>query len=156
VPSVRIVLFKGVAAGTLRLVTNLESKKARELAENPHAALVFFWPKLMRQGRMEGRVRVAPHAESDAYFGSRDRESQLGAWASPQSRPLPSRAALQARFEEARLRFDGQAVPRPPHWGMLAFEPTRVELWLSGAHRLHDRFLYDRRDGGWSAVRLAP
>jgi pyridoxamine 5'-phosphate oxidase len=154
---VRVVLYKGFEAGRLRFVTNLESRKARELAENPRAALVFFWPKLMRQVRMEGRVEQATAAESDAYFQSRDRMSQLGAWASAQSRPLASRRELDGAFEAAEQRFQGRAVDRPPHWGMLLFEPLEVELWLSGPHRLHDRFLYRRpASGAWTIERLAP
>jgi len=155
-PSVRVVLYKGLAGEKLRLVTNLESRKARDLAENPRAALVFFWPTLMRQVRMEGRVETAPAADADAYFASRDRSSQLGAWASDQSRPLGSRAELEAALEAARQRFEGRPVERPPHWGMLHFVPDEVELWLSGPHRLHDRFLYRRTADGWSSERLAP
>jgi len=155
-PAVRIVLYKGLEGGKLRLVTNLESRKARDLAENPRAALVFFWPTLMRQVRMEGRVETAPAAESDAYFATRDRASQLGAWASDQSRPLASRAELEAALDAARQRFEGRPVERPPHWGMLHFVPDQVELWLAGPHRLHDRFLYRRVADGWSSERLAP
>jgi pyridoxamine 5'-phosphate oxidase len=155
-PAVRIVLFKGLVAGKLRFVTNLGSRKATDLARNPRAAIAFFWPKLGRQVRMEGRVTHAPAAESDRYFAGRDRESQLGAWASDQSRPIESRAALDARLDEARRQFDGRAVTRPPHWGMLELEPERVELWLGGAHRLHDRFLYRRTADGWQSERLAP
>jgi pyridoxamine 5'-phosphate oxidase len=156
-PSVRVVLYKGLADGRkLRFVTNLESRKGRELSRNPRAALVFFWPTLMRQVRMEGRVDRASDDESDEYFASRDRASQLGAWASSQSRPLASRAELEQAFEAARVRFEGRAVERPPHWGMLYFVPDQVELWLSGAHRLHDRFLYRRTNEGWSSERLAP
>jgi pyridoxamine 5'-phosphate oxidase len=155
-PAVRIVLFKGLAAGKLRFVTNLGSRKARDLADNPRAAVVFFWPKLGRQVRMEGRVSEASPEESDRYFRGRDRESQLGAWASDQSRPIESRAALDARLDEARRRFEGRDVERPPHWGMLELSPERVELWLGGAHRLHDRFVYERTADGWRAQRLAP
>jgi pyridoxamine 5'-phosphate oxidase len=155
-PGVRIVLYKGLVGGKLRFVTNLESRKARDLAENPRAAVVFFWPKLGRQVRMEGSVAPASAAESDRYFAGRDRESQLGAWASDQSRTIESRAALDARLADARQRFEGRAVERPPHWGMLELVPERVELWLGGAHRLHDRFLYERTAGGWRSGRLAP
>jgi pyridoxamine 5'-phosphate oxidase len=155
-PAVRIVLFKGLAGGKLRFVTNLGSRKARDLAENARAAVVFFWPKLGRQVRMEGTVARAADAESDRYFAGRDRESQLGAWASEQSRPIESRAALEARLDAARKRFEGRAVERPPHWGMLELTPARVEVWLGGAHRLHDRFLYERAGDGWRSERLAP
>ena len=155
-PSVRTVLFKGIEGGALRLVTNYESRKGRELAENPHGALMFYWPVLDRQVRMEGRLERAPASESDAYFASRDRDSQLGAWASAQSRPVPSRAALMAEFETVHERFEGGPVPRPPHWGVVHLIPERVELWLAGAHRLHDRFAYTREGAGWRCQRLMP
>jgi pyridoxamine 5'-phosphate oxidase len=155
-PSVRIVLFKGVEGGALRLVTNYQSRKGEELAKNPYAALVFHWPLLERQVRMEGRVERASAAESDAYFASRDRESQLGAWASQQSRPVASRLALMEALEQVRARFAGRAVERPPHWGVLRLVPSRVELWLAGSHRLHDRFVYERDGAGWRCERLAP
>jgi pyridoxamine 5'-phosphate oxidase len=155
-PAVRIVLYKGLAGGKLRFVTNLGSRKARDLTENPQAAIAFFWPKLGRQVRMEGRVTHASVADSERYFAGRDRESQLGAWASDQSRPIESRAALDARLDEARRKYEGRPVERPPHWGMLELEPERVELWVGGAHRLHDRFLYERTPDGWRCERLAP
>jgi pyridoxamine 5'-phosphate oxidase len=155
-PSVRIVLYKGMRDGAVRLVTNYESRKGRELAENPRAALVFFWPGLERQVRMEGRVVRASDAESDEYFASRDRQSQLGAWASQQSRPVASRAELMAALGSAGSRFEGRAVERPPYWGVLHFVPERVELWTGGAHRLHDRFLYERDGSGWRVERLMP
>jgi len=155
-PAVRVVLYKGLQGEKLRFVTNLASRKARDLAENPRAALVFFWPTLMRQVRMEGRIEEAPAEESDAYFASRDRSSQLGAWASHQSEPLGSRAELEAALDAAQKRFEGRPVERPPHWGMLHFVPDQVELWLAGPHRLHDRFLYRRTADGWSSERLAP
>jgi pyridoxamine 5'-phosphate oxidase len=155
-PGVRIVLFKGLADGKLRFVTNLGSRKAKDLGENARAAVVFFWPKLGRQVRMEGTVKPAPAAESDRYFAGRDRDSQLGAWASDQSQPIDSRASLDARLAEARRRFEGRTVERPPHWGMLELTPARVELWLGGEHRLHDRFLYERVADGWRSERLAP
>ena len=155
-PSVRTVLFKGIANGAVRLVTNYESRKGRELRDNPHGALMFFWAVLDRQVRMEGTLELAPAGESDAYFAGRDRESQLGAWASAQSRPVASRAALLAELEQVRVRFDGVTVPRPPHWGIVRLIPRRVELWLAGAHRLHDRFAYTRDGAGWRCERLMP
>jgi pyridoxamine 5'-phosphate oxidase len=155
-PSVRIVLFKGLVDGALRLVTNYDSRKGEEVARNAHGALVFYWPLLGRQVRMEGRIERAAASESDAYFSGRDRESQLGAWASAQSRPIASRAALIDHLEQVRRRFEGKDVPRPPHWGMLRFVPERVELWLAGEHRLHDRFLYQREEDGWHVERLSP
>jgi pyridoxamine 5'-phosphate oxidase len=155
-PSVRMVLFKGVVNGALRLVTNFESRKGEELARNPYAAGVFYWPILDRQVRIEGRVERASASESDAYFASRDRVSQLGAWASTQSRPIATRAELDAALEAARARFEGRAVERPPHWGVLELVPSRVELWLSGSYRLHDRFEYERAGDAWRVRRLAP
>ena len=157
-PSARIVLFKGVdAGGALCWVTNYHSKKARELAANPFAELVFFWPELQRQVRVAGRVEAASAAASDAYFRSRPRESQLGAWASDQSEVIASRAELERRLAEVTARFDGGPVERPPHWGIFRLIPERLELWIAGAHRLHDRFVYTRHaSGGWTSVRICP
>jgi pyridoxamine 5'-phosphate oxidase len=155
-PSVRYVLFKGIAAGTLRFVTNFESKKARDLEKNPNAAIAFFWPATGRQVRMEGSVARAPDSDSDRYFERRDRGTQLGAWASAQSRPIASRAELERQLGQYTERFAGGEVPRPPYWGMLAFTPRVVELWMSGPNRLHDRFRYERDGDGWNVERLAP
>jgi pyridoxamine 5'-phosphate oxidase len=151
-----MVLYKGFEGGRLCLVTNYESRKARELAENPWAALVFYWPGLDRQVRWEGRVAQASAALSDRYFAARDRESQLGAWASLQSRPVASRAELDGAFEHERVRWQGREVERPPHWGMLLLQPLRVEFWLNGPHRLHDRFAYEATPAGWTITRLFP
>jgi pyridoxamine 5'-phosphate oxidase len=155
-PSVRYVLFKGMVEGTLRFVTNLESNKARDLEDNPRAALAFFWPATGRQVRMEGVVERAPDADSDRYFARRDRATKLGAWASAQSRPISSRAELESELGRQEQRFSGRDVPRPPHWGMLVFTPAAVELWTSRESRLHDRFRYERADGAWIVQRLAP
>ena len=155
-PSVRYVLFKGIVEGTLRFVTNLESTKARDLADNPRAAIAFFWPATGRQVRMEGIVERAPDADSDRYFQGRDRATQLGAWASAQSRPLASRAELEEELRQKDSLFAGRDVPRPPHWGMLAFTPAAIELWTSRDSRLHDRFRYERTGDGWNVERLAP
>jgi pyridoxamine 5'-phosphate oxidase len=155
-PSVRMVLYKGFEAGRLCLVTNYESRKARELAQNPWAALAFYWPGLDRQVRIEGRVERADAALSDRYFAGRDRESQLGAWASLQSHPVASRAELERALERERSRWQGRPVERPPHWGMLLLEPLRVEFWVSGPHRLHDRFAYESTATGWTITRLSP
>jgi pyridoxamine 5'-phosphate oxidase len=155
-PAVRYVLFKGMAGGTLRFVTNFESRKARELDENPRASLAFFWPATGHQVRMEGTVARAPDADADAYFAKRDRVTQLGAWASSQSRPIATRADLEAELTRREREFQGATVPRPRHWGMLAFTPTVVELWTSGNNRLHDRFRYERDGAGWRVERLAP
>ena len=155
-PSVRYVLFKGLVDGTLRFVTNFESTKARDLDDNPRAAIAFFWPVTGRQVRMEGIVERAPDTDSDRYFAGRDRTTQLGAWASAQSRPIASRAELEAELQREDDRFAGRDVPRPPHWGMLAFTPAAIELWTSRDNRLHDRFRYERSNDGWKVERLAP
>jgi pyridoxamine 5'-phosphate oxidase len=137
-------------------VTNYASRKGEELAGNPRAAVVFHWPELDRQVRMEGRVARASERESDEYFATRDRESQLAAWASAQSQPIATRSELETSLDHARARFEGRPVERPPFWGMLCLVVSRVELWLSRAHRLHDRFAYERSGGGWRVTRLAP
>ena len=155
-PSARVVLLKGVDAGGFVFFTNRESKKGKDLAANPFAALAIHWPACQRQVRVEGRVELASDAESDAYFATRPRESQLGAWASQQSAPLASREALEARVAELAARYPG-AVPRPPHWGGYRLVPDRIELWFAGPARLHDRFEYRRSDGGeWVMTRLNP
>jgi pyridoxamine 5'-phosphate oxidase len=155
-PSARVVLFKGLAAGRVQFVSHYQSRKGREIEQNPQVALVFFWPELMRQVRVEGRASRAKAAESDAYFRTRPRESQLGAWASLQSEPAPSRAALSQRFAEAEARFLGREVERPPEWGIYQVQAERVELWLSAPHRMHDRFFYTRQASAWKIERLYP
>lgn len=155
-PSARVVLYKGQEGGRVHFVSHYRSKKGREIDDNPRVALVFFWAEIMRQIRIEGVAAKASERKSDAYFRSRSRESQLGAWASPQSEVLDSRATLEAGFREAEARFAGGEVPRPPHWGVYEVAPATFELWLSRPHRLHDRFLYGLTDAGWSAVRLSP
>lgn len=155
-PSARIVLYKGLRDHGVWFVTNYTSRKGRELEENPRGALVFFWPVLDRQVRLEGRVARIPEADSDAYFRSRPRESQIGAWASPQSERLSSRSELEARMVSVAERFQGLEVPRPEHWGGYCLIPDRAELWIAQVHRLHDRFLYERDQGGWQISRLAP
>jgi pyridoxamine 5'-phosphate oxidase len=156
-PAARIVLFKGIVRGGVFFVTNYGSRKGRELDENPRAALVMHFAEAERQVRLEGRVERASAAESEAYFASRARGSQLGAWASPQSRPIASRAELERLQHEVEQRFAGRDVPRPEFWGGYVVLPERVELWLGGANRLHDRFEYrPRADGAWDIGRLAP
>jgi pyridoxamine 5'-phosphate oxidase len=155
-PSVRMVLLKGHGPDGFVFYTNLESRKAGELATTPRAALLFHWKSLRRQVRIEGPVGHATDAESDAYFASRSRDSQLGAWASDQSRPLPDRATFEARYEEMRARFEGGDVPRPPHWGGYRVAPERIEFWNDRAHRLHERRLFVRDGGGWSEGLLYP
>jgi len=155
-PSARMVLVRGLEERELRFYTNSLSRKGRELAANPQVALVFHWDPLGRQVRVEGVASPLGDAESDAYFASRPRASQLGAWASEQSEPIPSREYLLQRYGELAERYDGQQVPRPPHWIGYRVEPHVVELWEHGAHRLHDRHRYTRTAGGWDVERLAP
>lgn len=155
-PSARVVLLKGFDARGFVFYTNLESRKCRELARNPRAALCFLWKLRRRQVRIEGRAEPISAAEADAYFASRARDSQIGAWASDQSRPLASRAALDERVAEAARRFAAGEVPRPPFWSGFRVVPERVEFWQEQPSRLHDRWLYLREDGGWRRERLFP
>jgi pyridoxamine 5'-phosphate oxidase len=157
VPSARTVLLKGVNARGFIFFTNYNSRKGRELAENPRAALVFFWPGLERQVLVSGDVRRLPVEESERYFRSRPHGSRIAAWASPQSAAVPNRAALEERWREAAARFPGDDVPLPPNWGGYVLEPRRIEFWQGRANRLHDRFCYTRDPGGeWRIDRLAP
>jgi pyridoxamine 5'-phosphate oxidase len=157
-PSVRMVLVRGLEVGELRFYTNHESRKASELATNPRAALVFHWGgELRRQGRVEGAVERLSSPESAAYFATRARSSRLGAWASPQSRPLADREELDRLLADAEARFgDAEEVPLPPFWGGYRLVPQAVELWRNRPNRLHDRARYERTAGGWTRVRLAP
>lgn len=154
-PSCRIVLLKGVDARGFAFFTNYGSRKARELAQNPRAALCFHWPAIGVQVRVEGAVERLGPEESDAYFATRPRESQLAAWASPQSEPLASRDELLARYAEAERRLPGP-VPRPPFWGGYRLVPARIEFWRDQERRLHDRVLFVKDGGGWSRRVLAP
>ncbi|MEP9402622.1 pyridoxamine 5'-phosphate oxidase [Sphingomonas sp. VNH70] len=155
-PSVRIVLLKGHGPDGFVFYTNREGRKAGDLAANPHAALLFHWKSLRRQIRIEGPVTLATDAESDAYFASRARDSQLGAWASEQSRPLDDRATFEARFAEVQARFDGQDVPRPPFWGGYRVTPDSIEFWQDRAHRLHERRVFTRDGERWREGLLFP
>ncbi len=157
-PDARMVLLKGHGADGFRFFTNFESAKAEQLAAAPRAALVVHWREQDRQVRARGAVERLPEADADAYFASRPRGSRLGAWASPQSRPLADREALEARLREVEARFEGaEEVPRPPFWGGYLLRPRTIELWQGQRARLHDRFLYSREpDGGWRLERLAP
>jgi pyridoxamine 5'-phosphate oxidase len=155
-PSVRMVLLKGHGPDGFVFYTNHEGRKAGDLAANPQVALLFHWKSLRRQIRIEGRVTHVTAAESDAYFASRSRDSQLGAWASDQSRPLDARETFESRFDDVRARFEGGDVPRPPHWGGYRVTPDTIEFWQDRAHRLHERRLFVRHQGGWHEGLLYP
>ena len=156
-PHVRMVLLKGHSADGFTFYTNQQSDKARQIAERPFAALLFHWKSLRRQIRAEGALWAVTDADADAYFATRGRDSQLGAWASDQSRPLDSRATFEARFAEMTALYDGKAVPRPPHWSGYRLEPERIEFWEDGAHRLHHRRLFTRTGPEeWSEGLLYP
>jgi pyridoxamine 5'-phosphate oxidase len=155
-PSVRTVLLKGHGPDGFIFYTNEQSAKGDDLAANPRAALLFHWKSLRRQVRIEGPVEAVSDAEADAYFGSRARDSQLGAWASDQSRPLDARDTFEQRFEAVKQRFDGQDVPRPPHWRGYRVIPERIEFWTDRPYRLHERRLFTWNGGGWDEGLLYP
>ena len=156
-PSVRMVLMKGHDARGFVFYSHLDSRKGVELTANPRAALLFHWKSLRRQVRVEGAVEPVSAAEADSYFASRARDSQLGAWASDQSRALASRALFAARYEEMRRRFEGGEVPRPPRWSGWRVVAERIEFWSDRPHRLHERRVFTRSDGGgWSEGLLYP
>jgi len=155
-PSVRMVLLKGHDERGFVFYTNLDSRKGGELAANPNAALLFHWKSLRRQVRVEGPVEPVSAEEADAYFASRSRDSQLGAWASDQSRPLEHRSLFEQRFQEMSTRFQGAEVPRPARWSGFRVLPDLVEFWNDRAHRLHERRLFTRVEGGWSEGLLFP
>jgi pyridoxamine 5'-phosphate oxidase len=155
-PSVRMILLKGHDARGFVFYSNLDSRKGGELAANPNAALLFHWKSLRRQVRVEGSVAPVDDAEADAYFATRARESQLGAWASDQSRPLDRRETFEARYQEMLARFEGRDVPRPPRWSGWRVVPERIEFWSDRAFRLHERRLFTRAGDGWSEGLLYP
>jgi len=155
-PSVRMVLLKGHGPDGFVFYTNEHSAKGDQLAINPRAALLLHWKSMRRQIRVEGPVERVPNEQADTYFASRARDSQLGAWASDQSRPLDRRETFEDRFEEVKRRFDGQRVPRPPHWGGYRVAPERIEFWSDRPHRLHDRRLFVREGDGWRDGLLYP
>ena len=155
-PSARLVLLKGLDRRGFVFYTNLESRKSEELFANPHAALCFLWKSLNRQVRVEGPVEQVGDDEADAYFASRPRDSQIGAWASDQSRPLDSREALERRVDRFTRRFGVAAVPRPPYWSGFRIVPRRIEFWQERPFRLHDRWLYIRDGEAWQRQRLFP
>jgi pyridoxamine 5'-phosphate oxidase len=154
-PSARVVLLKGFDEAGFVFYTNYESRKGRELAANPRASLLFFWPELERQVRIEGKVAHLSEGESDRYYASRPLASRIGAWASPQSQPIPGKAWLLAQAAEMGLRH-GLNPKRPPHWGGYRVAPVAVEFWQGRPSRMHDRLLYTRQGDAWSRVRLSP
>lgn len=156
-PRARMVLLKDCAGEGFVFYTNRGSDKARELAGNPEAALTFWWEPLQRQVRAEGAVRELDAAAGDAYFASRPRPSQLGAWASRQSAPVADRAQLERQYRDAEARFAGRDVPRPEFWGGYVLVPRRMEFWQNAPSRMHDRICYRRDDAGaWARTRLSP
>lgn len=157
-PSVRMVLLKGHGPEGFIFYTNFEGRKARDLLSNPNAALLFHWKSLRQQIRIEGTVERVDNATADAYFASRSRDSRLGAWASDQSRPLPSRDHFLTRFTEIQNRYEGKDVPRPPHWSGFRLIPRAIEFWQDREHRLHERRVFTRTssDGPWEEGLLYP
>lgn len=155
-PSARVVLLKGFDERGFVFFTNYDSRKGRELAENPRAALAFFWAALHRQVRIEGTVEKVPAAESDAYYASRPLGSRLGAWASPQSQPIADRAELERALAEVAARQERVDLPRPEFWGGYRLRPEAIEFWQGRPSRLHDRILFQNGPEGWRRQRLAP
>jgi len=156
-PSARVVLLKGVDARGFIFFTNYDSRKGFELAQNPHASLVFYWPDQERQVCVAGEVSKIPDAESEAYFRSRPRGSRIAAWASRQSEVLADRAALEAKWKEIEAKYPREDVPKPPFWGGYVVAPTRVEFWQGRPSRMHDRFRYTKQsEGSWRIERLSP
>jgi pyridoxamine-phosphate oxidase len=157
IPAGRVVLLRGIDENGFVFYTNYNSRKGRDLAANPHAALTFFWPEMKRQIRIEGTVAKTSNQQSDTYFQSRPRGSQLGAVASPQSEVIDSRSFLQEGYEELARKYEGAEVPRPAQWGGFCVSPHRIEFWQNVPDRLHDRILYERTEGSvWKISRLAP
>lgn len=155
-PSARIVLLKAYDERGFVFYTNLTSRKGQEMGENPHAALLFYWPSLDKQVRIEGTLSRVSDAEADAYFASRERHRQAGAWASLQSQPLDARETLLARVDAIEKQYEGKDIPRPPHWSGTRLAPLKIEFWHQRDARLHDREIYTKTGGGWSHTLLYP
>ena len=155
-PSVRVVLNRGISRGGFVFYTNYNSRKAADLGGNPRAAIVFHWPKLERQFRVEGRVHKLTRRESEQYFQTRPRESRLSAWASPQSAEIPGRSFLEEEFARVQAHFGDGRIPCPPYWGGFRIVADCIESWQGRPHRLHDRVLYRRKGKTWTILRLAP
>lgn len=155
-PSVRMVLLKGHGPAGFVFYTNEQSAKGEQLAENPQAALLLHWKSLRRQVRIEGHVERMPDTDADEYFATRARDSQIGAWASDQSRPLDARETFEQRCEQVRRQFEGRDVPRPRHWRGYRVVPERIEFWIDRPHRLHERRLFTLENGRWNEGLLYP
>jgi pyridoxamine 5'-phosphate oxidase len=155
-PSVRIVLFKGLIRGGFSFYTNYDGRKGKELEQNPTVAATFFWSHLDRQLRIEGVVEKLTSDESDAYFASRARLSQIGAWSSNQSEKIPSFASFQEKINQIENKFHGKAIPRPPHWGGYRIVPNEIEFWFGRTGRLHERYVYQKLNDGWDRFLRSP
>ncbi|MFN0022339.1 MAG: pyridoxamine 5'-phosphate oxidase [Parvularculaceae bacterium] len=155
-PNARMVLLKDIDARGLSFFTNLESAKGRELGAHPKAALVFHWKSIRRQVRFRGEIELVPDAEADAYFATRAKGAQLGAWASPQSRPMESRIALEQAIADTGARHGAGDIPRPPYWSGFRLVPAEIEFWVNRPFRLHDRLQFRRTGGGWEKTLLYP
>lgn len=155
-PTIRVVLLKEITEDGVIFYTNFRSRKGLEMEEHPKTALNFYWQKMERQVRMDGQISKVPEQISDAYFATRPRGSQLGAWVSEQSKAIPTRQYLEEQLKSYQAQFDGVQIPRPPHWGGYLLIPTRVEFWQGGANRLHDRIQYSLINNRWDRCRLAP
>lgn len=155
-PSARVLLLKAIGEQGFSFFTNYESRKAKNLLQNPYGALVFYWAELERQVRIEGKIVRATEKESDIYFRTRPEGSKIGAWASPQSHVIPSRRYLEDLMEDFKEEFNGKTIKRPPNWGGYNLEPTLIEFWQGRKNRLHDRIQYRFENGVWVIERLAP